>query len=89
MRDLKEHLRSPHIQIAIATGISILAFAISSIWLPLRRFDPLVLTIPPLMEIVHGALYVKRRDAWYMRTWYWVGGILVSTALLILLRALR
>ena len=89
MPDLKEYLRSPYIQIAIAAGVSILAFATSSVWLPMKPLDPLLLTIPPLIEVIHGALYKKRKDAWSMRTWYWVCAILVSTAFLILLRALR
>jgi hypothetical protein len=89
MRDLKESLKSPYIQMAIAAGVSILAFAISSAWFPMKPLDPLLLTIPPLIEVAHGGLYAKRRDAWYMKTWYWVCAILGSTALLILFRALR
>jgi hypothetical protein len=89
MPDLKEYLRSPLIQIAIAAGVSILALATSSVWLPRRPLDPLMMTIPALIEVVHGALYKKNKNAWYAKTWYWVCGIIVSTALLILLRALR
>ena len=88
MPELNEYLRSPHIQIAIAAGVSILAIATSSVWVPMAPFDPLLLTIPPLIEVAHGVLYKKRKDAWYVKTWYWVCAILVSTALLILLRAL-
>ena len=89
MPDFKEYLRSPLIQIAIAAGVSILAIATSSVWLPMTPLDPLLLTIPALLEVVHGVLYKKRKDAWYAKTWYWVCTILISTALLILLRALR
>ena len=89
MPDLKGLFGSPHIQIAIAAGVSILALATSSVWLPMAPFDPMLLTIPPLIEVVHGVLYKKRKDAWYMKTWYWACLIVVSTALLILLRALR
>ena len=49
----------------------------------------MLLTIPALIEVFHGALYKKNKDAPYMKTWYWVCAILVSTALLILLRAVR
>ncbi len=89
MPNLKENLRSPYIQIAIAAGVSILAFATSSVWFSAKPYDPLLLTIPALIEIVHGVVYTKRKNAWYARTWYWVCGILLSTALLILFRALR
>ena len=89
MPDLREYLGSPFIQIAIAAGVSILALATSSVWLTMKPFDPLLLTIPPLIEVVHGALYKKRKDAWYMKTGYWICAILVSTTFLILLRALR
>jgi hypothetical protein len=88
MADLRKYIREPLIQIAFAAGISILAFATATIWFPMRPFDPLLLTIPALIEVFHGALYRKRPDAPYMKTWYWVCGILGSTALLILTRAL-
>lgn len=89
MPDLKETLRSPLIQIAIATGVSILAIATSSAWVEMKPYDPLLLTIPALIEIVHGVLYAKAKEARYTRTWYWVCGILASTAFLILFRVLR
>ena len=84
-----EYLKSPHIQIAIAAGLSILAIATSSVWLPTKPLDPLLLTIPALIEVGHGVVFKKCNDAWYAKTRYWVGAILVSTALLILFRALR
>ena len=89
MPGFKEKLGSPLIQIAIAAGVSILAFATATKWVTSRPWDPLLITIPPLIEVAHGALYAKRKDAWYMKTWIWVCAILVSTALLILMRALR
>jgi hypothetical protein len=89
MPDLKKYLRSPEIQIAMAVGVSMLAFAASSAWVPMNFLDPLLLTIPPLIEVVHWAFSREYKDAWFMKTWYWVCAILASTALLILLRALR
>ena len=89
MHETPAFLRSPEIQIAIAPGTSILAIATSSAWLPMTFYDPLLLTIPPLIEVVHWTLSKKSKDAWYMKTWYWVCAILVSTVLLILFRALR
>jgi len=89
MADLKKHLRTPEIQIAIAAGVSILALATSSAWVTTTFYDPMLLTIPPLIEIVHWALSQKCKDAWYMKTWYWICAILVCTALLILFRTLR
>jgi hypothetical protein len=81
-------LKEPLIQIAIAAGVSILAFATATIWFPMRPFDPLLMTIPALIEVFHGALYRKHKGAPFMKTWYWICGITVSTALLILSRAL-
>jgi hypothetical protein len=86
---MKKYLKSPEIQIAIAAGMSILALAISSVWQPMLFYDPLLLTIPVLIEVVHWALSQKNKGAWYLKTWYWVCAILTSTALLILLRVLR
>ena len=88
MPKLSFNLKEPLIQIAIAAGVSILAFATVTIWFPMRPFDPLLMTIPALIEVFHGALYKKNKGARYMKTWYWVCGILISTALLILSRAL-
>lgn len=89
MDRLREYFQSPPIQIAIAAGVSILALATSTVWFPLKPLDPLLLTIPALIEVAHGAVFVKYRDAWYAKTWIWACGILGSTALLILVRALR
>ena len=89
MPNLNEYLQSPHIQIAIAAGLSILAIATSSVWLPMNPLDPLLLTIPALIEVAHGVVFKKCKGTWYAKTGYWVSAILVSTALLILLRAFR
>jgi hypothetical protein len=88
MPDWKKFLSEPIIQISIAVGVSILAIATSTIWLPMRWFDPMLLTVPPLIEVVFGALYRKHKGARFMKTWYWCCAILVSTALLILSRKL-
>jgi hypothetical protein len=88
MSKLKEFLKAPIIQVSIAAGVSILAIATSTIWLPMRWFDPMLLTVPALIEVFYGALSRKYRGARFMKTWYWCCGILVSTALLILSRKL-
>ena len=88
MPDVKGFFRQPLIQIAIAAGVSLLAFATSAIWFPMKWFEPMLFTVPPLIEIVHGVLYRKYKGAWFMKTWYWCCAILVTTALLIMARKL-
>ena len=78
-------LKNSHIQIAIAAGISILAFACCSAWVLPRPIDELLLTIPPLIEVVYEALSNKYKGAKFLKTWYWVCAIIFSTAFLIIL----
>lgn len=83
MSKLEETLKSPHVQIAISAGISILAIASFSKWVLTDPINPLLLTIPPLIEVVYEGLLNKYKAAKFLKTWYWVCAILLSTVLLI------
>jgi hypothetical protein len=72
---------------ALAAGISILAIASFSAWVLPRPIDPLLLTIPPMIEVLFEGLSKKYEGAWFLRTWYWICVILLSTALLIFFHA--
>ena len=85
MSKLKESLKTSHIQIAIAAGVSILAIATFSGLVLHGSMNPLLLTIPALIEVIYEGLRKKYKQAGFMKTWYWVCAILLSTALIIIL----
>jgi len=85
MRKFKELIKSPHIQIALATGVSIIAMAYFS-----RRVLPepigyLPMAIPPFIALVYENVLNKNKKKKIATAWYWVIAILVTTALIILI----
>jgi hypothetical protein len=88
MSKINKYLKSSHVQIAIASGFSILLIASFSRWVLVNSINPFVLTIPPLIEVAYEGLLKKQRDAKYLKTWYWVCGILLSTTIIIVLHML-
>ena len=85
MSKLKEKIKSSPFQLAFAAGISILAIAVFSTWVLTKPIDPFLLAIPPLIEAAYEGLLKKNRDAKYLKPWYWVCAILLSTVLIIVL----
>jgi hypothetical protein len=85
MLNLKKTLKSSHIQIALAVGFSIIAFACFSKWILARPLRPMLLTIPPLIEAFYEGLRKKYKDARFLKTWYWVVAIISSTVLIMIL----
>ena len=61
MSKLKKLLKSPHIQIAIAAGTSILLIASFSKWILDKPINPLVLTIPALIEVGYECFLKKNK----------------------------
>lgn len=85
MSKLKVMLKTSHIQIAIAAGVSILAIATFSGLVLHGTMNPFLLTIPVLIEVIYEGLLKKHKQAKFMKTWYWVCAILLSTALIMIL----
>jgi hypothetical protein len=83
MSKIKELLKSPHIQIALATGISIIVLAYFSKRVLPEPIDYLSLAIPPFIATVYEAVINKYKDSWITTTWYWVVAIFLATALVI------
>jgi len=83
MSKLKKLLKSPHIQIALAAGISILLIASFSKWVLEKPINPFLLTIPALIEVGYEYFLKKDKESKIVKTWYWVCGILFSTILII------
>ena len=70
---------------AFATGLSVLAIASFTRWVLAKPIDPMLLTIPPLIEVAYEGLLKRYKGAKFLKAWYWVCAIILSTALLILL----
>lgn len=83
MSKLKEFLKSPHIQIALATGISIIVMAYFSKYVLARPIKYLPLAIPPFISTIYEVIYNKNKDSKFAKTWYWIAAIFIATALVI------
>ena len=84
MNKLKEMFKSPHVQIALATGACIIIMAYAS-----KRFLPepigyLPLAIPPFFMTIYEYVAKRYKNKRISTTWYWVAAIFISTALVIL-----
>ena len=87
MSKIKDFFKNPHIQISLATGISILTLAYFSKRLLPEPLSYLSLAAPPFIATIFESLLAKHKDSKYMKTWCWVVAILVVTALVIILYA--
>jgi predicted histidine transporter YuiF (NhaC family) len=88
MTKLKELLKSAHIQISLATGISIIVMAYFSKRVLPRPIGYLPTALPPFLMVVYEAVLDRYKDRKICTAWYWVAAILVTTALVIVLTAL-
>jgi hypothetical protein len=82
---LKEILKSPHLQIALATGVSIIVMAYFSKRILPKPISYLSLAIPPFIESIYEVVAKKYKDKIISTTWYWVITILFATVLIIVL----
>ena len=83
MSKIEIFFKSSHNQIAIATGFSILLIASFTEWVFKQPVNPVLLTVPPLIEVVYEGLLKKNKELKFLKTWYWVCGILFATVLII------
>jgi hypothetical protein len=80
---LAKTLRSGHVHISLATGISILGMAFASRWLLPEPIPYLHLAAPPFLMTIYEALVSKKKYKRYTKSSYWVIGILAATLLVI------
>jgi hypothetical protein len=80
-----EQIKSPHVQLALAVGTSILAMAIASKRLLPEPIGYLSLAIPPFLGTIYETLYSKHPDSKLCTPWYWILAIVLATALVIAL----
>ena len=85
MNKLKELLKSPHIQIALATGVSIVVMAYFSKRVLPEPIGYFQMAIPPFIALVYENVLNKHKNKKIATAWYWVIAILFATALIILI----
>jgi len=85
---IKNLLKSPHIQIALATGFCIIVLAYFSKRILPEPIGYLPLAIPPFIASIYEAVAAKHKNKKIATTWYWVTAILFTTALVIFIYAI-
>ena len=83
MASLKELIKSPHIQISLATGVSIIILAYVSKKVLPEPIGYLPLAIPPFIATIYEAVLNKYKDSKICTTWYWITAIFAATAIVI------
>ncbi|MBD3386526.1 hypothetical protein GF407_16605 [candidate division KSB1 bacterium] len=85
MSNLKALIKSPHIQIALATGVSIILMAYVSKRLLAEPMDYPAMAAPPFWMAIYELVPEKYKDKKIVRPIYWITAIWGTTALMILL----
>jgi hypothetical protein len=84
MSKFKDLIKSPHIHIALAAGISIITLAYFSKRILPEPIGYLPLAIPPFIASIYESLLGKHKNSKICTTWYWIAAIFVATALVII-----
>ncbi len=85
MTKLKEVINSPHIHIALATGVSIIVMAYISKQVLSEPIGYISLAIPAFIAAIYESLLNRHKSSRICTTWYWVVAIFMATALVIVL----
>jgi hypothetical protein len=81
-------LKSHHIQLALATGVSIIALAYVSKHVLPHPMRNLLQAFPPFLALIGEAVITQYKDSRFAAPWLWVLAILLSTAVVIALHLL-
>ena len=84
MKKLKEFIKSPHIQIALAAGVSIIVLAYFSKRILPEPIGYLPSAIPPFIAVVYEGVLAKHKNKKLATTWYWIAAIFIATAIIII-----
>ena len=77
-------IKSPHIQIALTTGASIILMAFFSKRVLAEPIGYLPLAIPPFIAAIHAGFSDRYKDSGIFKTWYWITAIFLATVIVIL-----
>jgi len=84
MTSFKETVKSPHIKIALVTGVSIIVMAYFSKRILPEPIGYLPLAIPPFIASIYEGFSSRYKGSKIFTTWYWIMAILIATAIVIL-----
>lgn len=84
MSKLKDFFRSPHIQIALAAGASIIILAFVSKRILPKPIGDLPRAIPSFLMVIYEYVLGRYKNAGICTAWYWVVAIFITTGLVIL-----
>jgi len=79
----KRFWRSGHIQVALATAVSIIILAIASRRLMSRPISDLYVAIPPFLMSLYEGFQRSPKASFLKKTWVWVAGIVLVTLVII------
>ena len=85
MSKLMKFIKSSHIQIALATGISIVILAYVSKRVLTKPMGNLSLAITPFLMGVYETFLGRNKNSKICTPWYWIVAIFAITALIILI----
>jgi hypothetical protein len=74
-------LRSGHVHVSMATGLSIIVMAYASKRVLPEPLSYLQLAFPPFLLTIYEALVSKKKYAKYAKSRYWVSAIILATLL--------
>lgn len=89
MSKLKNLLKSPHIQIALATGVSIVVMAYFSKRVLPEPIGYLPMAIPPFIALVYENVLNKHKKKKIATTLYWIVAIFAFTTMVIIMYTLK
>ena len=84
MLKVKQFFQSPHIQIALATGICIIILSVFSKRILPNPIGYLPSAIPPFIMVIFEIVQGKLKEKNKLKVWYWVTAIFSATAIVIL-----
>lgn len=82
---IKEFFQSKHIQLALVSGVSIIALAYFSKRVLEEPVDKLYMSIPALLVTMGEGFISKKTSAWYTNVYLWMAAVAASTILIIVL----
>ena len=83
MSKIKELVKSGHIHVALALGISIIALAYVSKRMLAEPISPLYLGIPSFIMLAYETLLGSKKKTNLTHSIYWVIAIVLATAIII------
>ena len=81
-------IKSPHVQISLATGVCIILLAYFSKRVLPEPIGYLPLAIPPFFMTIYESILQKYKGKKIATTWYWIAAIFISTFIVILAYAI-